>query len=150
MGKPSDGDFSADIHGLMLTIVQFLASTGMPFVANVYPFISLSTDPNFLLDYAFFQCSRRRWSTAASPIAEHLRGNHDKLVTALPRNGFRNVSVIVGELGWPTDGDANANLDYAQRFNQDFLDCAHHLRPGHAVVLGPVDAYLFSLIDEDR
>ena len=46
-GKPSDGDFRADIHGLMLTIVQFLASTGVPF-----------TDPNcFLLDYAFFQGS---------------------------------------------------------------------------------------------
>jgi hypothetical protein len=56
----------------------------------------------------------------------------------------------MGELGWPTDGDANANLDYAQRFNQGFLYCMHCLRPGHAVVLGPVDAYLFSLIDEDR
>jgi hypothetical protein len=45
-GKPSDGDFRADIHGLMLTIVQFLASTSVPFVANLYPFISLYTDPN--------------------------------------------------------------------------------------------------------
>jgi hypothetical protein len=54
-GKPSDGDFRADIHGLMLTIVQFLADTGAPFVANVYPFISLYKDPNFPLDYAFFQ-----------------------------------------------------------------------------------------------
>jgi hypothetical protein len=57
-------------------------------------------------------------------------------------------------LGWPTDGDgdvnANANLDYTQRFNQGFLYCTHRLRPGHAVVLGSVDAYLFSLIDEDR
>jgi hypothetical protein len=78
--------------------------------------------------------------------------NHDKLVTALPWKGFGNVSVIMGELGWPTDGDinTNTNLDYAQRFNQGFLYCTHHLRPGHAVVLGPVDAYLFSLIDEDR
>lgn len=54
-GKPSDGDFRADIHGLMLTIVQFLADTDAPFVANVYPFISLYKDPNFPLDYAFFQ-----------------------------------------------------------------------------------------------
>lgn len=54
-GKPSDGDFRADIHGLMLAIVQFLAATGAPFVANVYPFISLYADPNFPLDYAFFQ-----------------------------------------------------------------------------------------------
>jgi hypothetical protein len=72
-GKLSDGDFHADIHDLMLTSVQFLASTGVPFMANVYPFISLYTDPNFLLDYAFFQCSRRWWSTAASPIPENLR-----------------------------------------------------------------------------
>ncbi|EES14723.1 glucan endo-1,3-beta-glucosidase 6 [Sorghum bicolor] len=149
-GKPSDGDFRADIHGLMLTIVQFLASTGSPFVANVYPFISLYADPNFPLDYAFFQGS-------SSPVVDGggvtyqntFDANHDTLVAALRRNGFGNVSVVVGEVGWPTDGDANANLDYARRFNQGFLT---HIASGQGTPLrpGPVDAYLFSLIDEDR
>ncbi|XP_066352205.1 glucan endo-1,3-beta-glucosidase 6-like [Miscanthus floridulus] len=148
-GKPSDGDFRADIHGLMLTIVQFLASTGAPFVANVYPFISLYADPNFPLDYAFFQGSSSPVVDGGVTYQNTFDANHDTLVAALRRNGFGNVSVVVGEVGWPTDGDANANLDYARRFNQGFLT---HIASGQGTPLrpGPVDAYVFSLIDEDR
>jgi len=148
-GKPSDGDFRGDIHGLMLTIVQFLASTGAPFVANVYPFISLYTDSNFPLDYAFFQGSSSPVVDGGVTYQNTFDANHDTLVAALRRNGFGNVSVVVGEVGWPTDGDANANLDYARRFNQGFLA---HIAGGQGTPLrpGPVDAYLFSLIDEDR
>ncbi|KAF8692018.1 hypothetical protein HU200_039965 [Digitaria exilis] len=148
-GKPSDGDFRADIHGLMLTIVQFLASTGAPFVANVYPFISLYSDPNFPLDYAFFQGSSAPVVDGDVTYQNTFDANHDTLVAALRRNGFGNVSVVVGEVGWPTDGDMNANLDYARRFNQGFLT---HIASGNGTPLrpGPVDAYLFSLIDEDR
>ncbi|XP_066325683.1 glucan endo-1,3-beta-glucosidase 6-like [Miscanthus floridulus] len=148
-GKPSDGNFRADIHGLMLTIVQFLASTGAPFVTNVYPFISLYADPNFPLDYAFFQGSSSPVVDGGVTYQNTFDASHDTLVAALRRNGFGNVSVVVGEVGWPTDGDANANLDYARRFNQGFLT---HIASGQGTPLrpGPVDAYLFSLIDEDR
>ncbi|TVU43319.1 hypothetical protein EJB05_09778, partial [Eragrostis curvula] len=149
-GKPSDGDFRADIHGLMLTIVQFLASTGAPFVANVYPFISLYSDPNFPLDYAFFQGTSSPVVDGGVTYQNTFDANHDTLVAALKRNGFGNVSVVVGEVGWPTDGDANANPDYARRFNQGFLS---HVASGQGTPLRPgvpVDAYLFSLIDEDQ
>ncbi|XP_048530540.1 glucan endo-1,3-beta-glucosidase 5-like [Triticum urartu] len=149
-GKPSDGDFRADIHGLMLDIVQFLASSGAPFVANVYPFISLYADPNFPLDYAFFQGSTSPVVDGGVTYQNTFDANHDTLVAALRRNGFPNVTVVVGEVGWPTDGDANANPAYAQRFNQGLLD---HVASGKGTPLtpgAPVDAYLFSLIDEDR
>jgi glucan endo-1,3-beta-glucosidase 5/6 len=149
-GKPSDGDFRGDIHGLMLTIARFLASTGAPFVANVYPFISLYSDPNFPPDYAFFQGAPGSAVVDGGVTYQNtFDANHDTLVAALRRNGFGNVSVVVGEVGWPTDGDANANLDYARRFNQGFLS---HIASGRGTPLrpGPVDAYLFSLIDEDQ
>ncbi|KAF0901272.1 hypothetical protein E2562_038875 [Oryza meyeriana var. granulata] len=148
-GKPSDGDFRANIHGLMLTIVQFLAATGAPFVANVYPFISLYKDPNFPLDYAFFQGSSAPVVDGGVTYQNTFDANHDTLVAALRRNGFPNVSIVVGEVGWPTDGDANANPQYARQFNQGFLT---HIASGRGTPLrpGPVDAYLFSLIDEDQ
>lgn len=148
-GKPSDGDFRADIHGLMLSIVQFLAATGAPFVANVYPFISLYADPNFPLDYAFFQGSSAPVVDGGVTYQNTFDANHDTLVAALRRNGFGNVSVVVGEVGWPTDGDASASIDYARRFNQGFLA---HVASGQGTPLrpGPLDAYLFSLVDEDR
>ncbi|KQJ95625.1 glucan endo-1,3-beta-glucosidase 6 [Brachypodium distachyon] len=150
-GKPSNGDFRADILGLMLSIVSFLASNGAPFVANVYPFISLYADANFPLDYAFFQGS-------SSPVVDDngvtyqntFDASHDTLAAALSRNGFGNVSIVVGEVGWPTDGDANANLQLARQFNQGLLTRIASgkgtpLRPGSAI-----DAYLFSLVDEDQ
>ncbi|KAK1609403.1 hypothetical protein QYE76_033076 [Lolium multiflorum] len=149
-GKPSDGDFRDDIRGLMLSIVQFLASSGAPFVANVYPFISLYADPNFPLDYAFFQGSSSAVVDGGVTYENTFDANHDTLVAALRRNGFPDVPIVVGEVGWPTDGDANANPEYARRFNQGLLD---HIASGKGTPLRPgvpVDAYLFSLVDEDQ
>ncbi|GLT59568.1 hypothetical protein SLA2020_323800 [Shorea laevis] len=145
---PSGGDFRSDIKDTMLQIVQFLSNNGAPFTANIYPFISLYENPNFPIDYAFFD-------NYSSPINDSGRiynnvfdANHDTLVWALQKNGYGNMSIIVGEIGWPTDGDRNANLNYSQRFNQEFVSrvvtgTGTPMRPG------PVDAYLFSLIDED-
>ncbi|KAK6137164.1 hypothetical protein DH2020_029089 [Rehmannia glutinosa] len=144
--QPSTGDFRPDIHDLMLQIVSFLSQNGAPFTVNIYPFISLYNDPNFPVDYAFFD-------GFSSPIDDNGRtytnvfdANYDTLVWALQKNGFGNMTIIVGEVGWPTDGDRNANVGYAQRFNQGFMS---HMNRGTPMRQGPVDAYLFSLIDED-
>ncbi|KAL1103584.1 hypothetical protein V6Z11_D04G009800 [Gossypium hirsutum] len=94
-GSPSGGDFRADIHDIMLTIVNFLSLSSAPFTVNIYPFISLYSDPNFPVEYAFFDGN-------ASPVSDDL-------------------PIIVGEIGWPTDGDRNANTEYARRFNQGFM-----------------------------
>ncbi|XP_072970747.1 glucan endo-1,3-beta-glucosidase 6-like [Typha angustifolia] len=147
-GKPSDGDFRSDIHDLVLSIVTFLNDNGGPFTVNIYPFISLYKDPNFPLDYAFFQGSASAIVDGSITYTNTFDANHDTLVAALRKNGYGNLSIIVGEIGWPTDGDINANLQYARQFNQGFLT---HISSGQGTPLrpGPVDAYLFSLIDED-
>jgi glucan endo-1,3-beta-glucosidase 5/6 len=44
--------------------------------------------------------------------------NYDTLIAALEKNGFGSMEVIVGEIGWPTDGDKDATLQNARRFNQ--------------------------------
>ncbi|KAK4389072.1 Glucan endo-1,3-beta-glucosidase 5 [Sesamum angolense] len=144
--QPSTGDFRSNIHDLMVQIVSFLSLNGAPFTVNIYPFISLYNDPNFPVDYAFFD-------GYSSPIVDNGRtytnvfdANYDTLFWALQKNGFGNMTIIVGEIGWPTDGDRNANIGYAQRFNQGFMS---HMNVGTPMRPGPVDAYLFSLIDED-
>lgn len=146
--QPSTGDFRQDIHDLMMQIVKFLSDNAAPFTVNIYPFISLYKDPHFPIDYAFFD-------GYSSPINDNGRiynnvfdANYDTLVWALQKNGFGNLSIIVGEIGWPTDGDRNANAQYAQRFNQGLMS---HISGGKGTPMRPgaVDAYLFSLIDED-
>lgn len=146
--QPSTGDFRQDIKDLMLQITKFLSDNAAPFTVNIYPFISLYKDPHFPVDYAFFD-------GYSSPINDNgliynnvFDANYDTLVWTLQKNGFGNMSIIVGEIGWPTDGDRNANLQYAQRFNQGFLT---HISGGKGTPMKPgaIDAYLFSLIDED-
>ncbi|KAL6888645.1 hypothetical protein ACP4OV_009671 [Aristida adscensionis] len=147
--KPSDGDFRTDIHDLMLTIVKFLSDNGGAFTVNIYPFISLYSDPDFPVDYAFFEGASSPIVDGSTTYTNMFDANYDTLIWALKKNGYGNLPVIVGEIGWPTDGDMNANAQLAQRFNQGFMT---HIATGQGTPMrpGPVDAYLFSLIDEDQ
>lgn len=147
-GVPSGGDFRADIHDLMLAIVKFLSDNGGPFTVNIYPFISLYIDSNFPVEYAFFDGNSSPINDGGATYYNMFDANHDTLVRALQKNGYGNLPIIIGEIGWPTDGDRNANNEYARRFNQGFMS---HISGGKGTPMrpGPIDAYLFSLIDED-
>lgn len=147
-GLPSGGDFRTDIHDYMIPIVKFLMDNNAPFTVNIYPFISLYIDSNFPVEYAFFDGNASPLNDGGTYYYNMFDANYDTLVWALEKNGFGNLPIIVGEIGWPTDGNQNANLDYAQRFNQGFMT---HISGGKGTPkrAGPVDAYLFSLIDED-
>ncbi|XP_030442609.1 glucan endo-1,3-beta-glucosidase 5-like [Syzygium oleosum] len=145
---PSDGDFRSDIHDLMLEIVKFLSDNGAPFTINFYPFISLYNDPNFPVDFAFFDNSSSTLNDKGTIYTNVFDASYDMLVWALQKNGYGNMSIIVGEVGWPTDGDKNANAKNAQRFNQGFMT-RYSAGKGTPMRPGQMDAYLFSLIDED-
>ncbi|KAG7037546.1 Glucan endo-1,3-beta-glucosidase 5 [Cucurbita argyrosperma subsp. argyrosperma] len=145
---PSGGDFRSDIHDLMLSIVKFLSDSESPFTVNIYPFISLYADPNFPIDYAFFDGFSQALDDNGRVYDNVFTANYDTLVSSLQKNGFPNMSIIVGEIGWPTDGDRNANLQFAKRFSQGFLS-RFVSGQGTPMRPGPIDAYLFSLIDED-
>ncbi|KAJ7966080.1 Glucan endo-1,3-beta-glucosidase-like protein [Quillaja saponaria] len=146
--QPSTGDFRTNIHDLMLQIVKFLNDNGAPFTVNIYPFISLYNDVNFPVDYAFFNGYESTINDGGKIYDNVFDANYDTLVWALQKNGFGNMPIIVGEMGWPTDGDRNANLQYAQRFNQGFMT-RYNAGKGTPMRPGPFDAYLFSLVDED-
>lgn len=148
-GKPSDGDFRPDIRDFMLPIVKFLNDNSAPFTVNIYPFISLYINPDFPINYAFFDGSTTPVTDGSTTYENVFDANHDTLVWALKKNGFENLPIIIGEIGWPTDGDMNANPQYAQKFNQGFMK---RIANGQGTPMrpGPIDAYLFSLIDEDQ
>jgi len=148
-GVPSGGDFRSDIRDLMLQIVKFLNDNACPVTINIYPFISLYNDPNFPTDYAFFDGYSSPLDDDGKTYGNVFDANYDTLVWSLQKNGFGNMSIIVGEIGWPTDGDKNANPINARRFNQGFIN---HISGGKGTPMrpnGPIDVYLFSLIDEN-
>ncbi|KAK7315649.1 hypothetical protein VNO77_34215 [Canavalia gladiata] len=145
---PSAGIFRPDISDLITQIVQFLNKNSAPFTVNIYPFLSLYGNDNFPFDYAFFD-------GVANPINDNgilytnvFDANFDTLVSALKAVGFGDMPILVGEVGWPTDGDKNANVANAFRFYSGLLpklatNKGTPLRPGF------IEVYLFGLIDED-
>lgn len=145
--KPSDGNFRSDIHDPVLQIVRFLNDKKSPFVVNIYPFLSLYQSDDFPQELAFFDGGR----TIDDKNAQYTNvfdANFDTLVSSLKKAGFPNTRIMVGEVGWPTDGDKNANPNNAKRFYQGFLKKLAS-KKGTPLHQGPIEAYLFSLFDED-
>ncbi|EFJ32621.1 hypothetical protein SELMODRAFT_86140 [Selaginella moellendorffii] len=144
---PSAGIFRPDIQDIMSQLVAFLDQNQCPFTINLYPFLSLQQDANFPREFAFFDGALPPTVDGALSYTNVFDASYDLLVSALRKNGFGNVSILVGEVGWPTDGDPNANMASAQRF---YRGLATHVGRGTPLSPRPLDVYLFSLTDEDQ
>lgn len=145
---PSAGIFRPDISGLMTQIVQFLNKNSAPFIVNIYPFLSLYGNDNFPFDYAFFDGVSNPINDNGVLYTNVFDANFDTLVSALKAVGFGDMPILVGEVGWPTDGDKIANIGNALRFYNGLLprlaaNKGTPRRPGY------IEVYLFGLIDED-
>lgn len=146
---PSAGNFRFDIRDLMVQLVKFLHSNDAPFVVNIYPFLSLYTNDNFPLDFAFFDGGGRSINDQGHQYTNVFDANFDTLVWSLKRAGVPNLKVIVGEVGWPTDGDKNANTPLAKRFYDGMLKKLAR-NDGTPLRPGKIEVYLFGLMDEDQ
>ncbi|PPD97993.1 hypothetical protein GOBAR_DD04990 [Gossypium barbadense] len=145
--KPSDGVFRRDVKAVMAQIVRFLKENGAPFVVNIYPFISLTMNSKFPSDFAFFD--------GGHPIQDDniqynnvFEANFDTLIYALKDLGTPNLTILVGEVGWPTDGHKKANKNSAKKF-YDGLFKVLASKKGTPLRPGEMDVYLFGLFDED-
>lgn len=147
-GLPSGGDFRPDIHDQMMAIIKFLNQNGAPLTINIYPFLSLDADPNFPKEFAYFNGSAQPVIDGSKTYTNVMDANYDTLVSALEKNGFGSMPIIIGEVGWPTDGSSNANVQNAQRFNQGLFD---RIIKGQGSPRRPTppDIYVFGLLDED-
>jgi hypothetical protein len=76
--------------------------------------------------------------------------NFDTLVAALVAVGHGDMPIIVGEVGWPTDGDRRAKSSHAQRFYDGLLKRLASNRGTPARPSQHLDVYLFGLVDEDQ
>ncbi|KAM3205853.1 Glucan endo-1,3-beta-glucosidase 5 [Capsicum annuum] len=145
---PSAGRFRADIAELMTQIVQFMSKNQAPFTVNIYPFLSLYANEHFPIDFAFFDGTPNPVIDNGVEYTNVFDANFDTLHSALKAVGYGDLAILVGEVGWPTDGDKSANLNNAYRFYRGlFAKLASNkgtpLRPGY------IEVYLFGLIDED-
>ncbi|KAL6519864.1 hypothetical protein OROMI_032758 [Orobanche minor] len=145
---PSAGDFRPEIRDITVQIIQYLFSNDAPFLVNIYPFLCLYGNTYFPLDYAFFDGSNRPLKDGNYIYTNVFDANFDTLVSSLAKAGYPDMKIVIGEVGWPTDGDEHANTQNAKRFNEGLIK---HVLSGKGTPArkGKIDVYLFSLIDED-
>ncbi|EAZ37505.1 hypothetical protein OsJ_21839 [Oryza sativa Japonica Group] len=146
--KPSSGAFRPDIQGLMTDMVKFLHEHGSPFVVNIYPFLSLYQSDDFPFEFAFVDGGKTIQDKGGISYSNVFDANYDTLVTALKKAGVPSLKVVVGEVGWPTDGDKNANLKLARRYYDGLLKKLSK-KEGTPLRPGKMDVYMFGLFDED-
>ncbi|KAI4335140.1 hypothetical protein L6164_013813 [Bauhinia variegata] len=150
-GVPSGGDFRWNVKSTVLPVIKFLNDNNYPLAINIYPFLSLYYDPNFPREYAFFNDSDPKTYVYDGNLTytNAFDGNLDTLDAALKKNGYGSLSIIVGEVGWPTDGNETANFANAQRFYQGMV---HRINQNKGTPKRPdamPDVYMFGLLDED-
>ncbi|KAI3669332.1 hypothetical protein L6452_40564 [Arctium lappa] len=145
---PSAGNFRADIRDLMVKISRFLDQNKAPFMVNIYPFLSLYENENFPVEFAFFEGGGKGVQDGNIQYTNMLDANLDTLTYSLKKAGAPNVKIIVGEIGWPTDGHKQANANMAQKFYSGLLKklASNQGTPLHP---GYIEVYLFSLTDEN-
>ncbi|TYH12521.1 hypothetical protein ES288_A06G073900v1 [Gossypium darwinii] len=145
---PSAADFRPEVKDLTIEIVQFLYLHDAPFTVNIYPYLSLYGNDYFPIEFAFFDGLSKPLRDGNNVYKNAFDANLDTLIYALSKAGFPDMEVIVGEVGWPTDGDKNANTRNAKRFNQGLIKHALSGK-GTPARKGNIEVYLFSLIDEN-
>ncbi|CAN6453718.1 unnamed protein product [Victoria cruziana] len=145
---PSAGEFRQEDRDTALQIIRYLSENNAPFTVNIYPFLSLYVNPYFPVEFAFFDSQAEPIQDGNALYSNVFDANLDTLIWSLKKAGYPDMPILVGEVGWPTDGDKNANVKYAQRFNQGLL---RHATNGEGTPLRPgkIEVYLFSLIDEN-
>ncbi|KAJ1255899.1 hypothetical protein BS78_K141600 [Paspalum vaginatum] len=147
---PSSGAFAQPHMG---PVAQFLARTGAPLLANVYPYFAYRGSPpgDVSLGYALFLPGTTvRDSGNGLVYTNLLDAMVDSVHAALEKAGSTGVRVVVSESGWPSAGGAAASVQNARTYNQNLI---RHVggrqgtprRPG-----APVETYVFALFNENQ
>ncbi|KAL3844950.1 hypothetical protein ACJIZ3_002353 [Penstemon smallii] len=149
--KPSEADFNPEVKNKIVESLHILNISDAPFFINIFP-IHYISENNWDPEFAFLD-NKSNFS-----IIDDINGLkytnvfdfvYDSLLWAFKRYGFPNLKVVVGQIGWPTDGFLGANTINAERFYKSFLPAiagnkGTPMRPGSSI-----DVYLQSLSDEN-
>ncbi|XP_024032706.1 glucan endo-1,3-beta-glucosidase 9-like, partial [Morus notabilis] len=150
-GLPSKGHFRADVNRTMIQLLTFLTKHGSPFFVTISPFLSFHQNKNISLDFALFKETAKPRNDSRRTYKNSFDLSYDTLVAALSTIGFSRINIVVAQIGWPTDGAANATSAIAETFIKGLMEHLHSrvgtpLRPK----IPPIETYILSLLDEDQ
>lgn len=150
-GLPSRGHFRPDINKTMIELLTFLNKHHSPFFVTISPFLSYYQNKNVSLDSALFKETARPRNDSHKIYKNSFDLSFDTLVSALSAARSPQIDIVIGQIGWPTDGAANATSSIAEVFMKALIDHVHSksgtpLRPRNP----PMETYILSLLDEDQ
>ncbi|RLM61067.1 hypothetical protein C2845_PM14G13180 [Panicum miliaceum] len=143
---PSSGVFA---QGYMADIARYLAGTGAPLLANVYPYFAYRGNPHDIsLGYATFRPGTTvRDSGNGLTYTNLFDAMVDAVVAALEKAGAGGVRVVVSESGWPSGGGFGASVDNARSYNQGLID---HVGRGTPKRPGALETFIFAMFNENQ
>ncbi|KAL6189862.1 hypothetical protein ACLB2K_036263 [Fragaria x ananassa] len=147
---PSSASFDPDLKPFLLPLFRFLHDTASPFMVNLYPYFSyLKNRPYLSVDYALFRDPNYVHDGAL--VYENLfDASVDAFVSALEREGFGDVEVVVSETGWPTSGGEAASVGNALAYNREVVRRSVEGVGTPKKAGAGVEVYLFDLFDENE
>ncbi|XP_050374352.1 probable glucan endo-1,3-beta-glucosidase At4g16260 [Argentina anserina] len=146
----SSGLFDPELKPFLLPLLQFLHDTASPFMVNLYPYFSyLNNRPYISVDYALFRDPKLVHDGAL--VYDNLfDASVDAFVSALEKEGFGDVEVVVSETGWPTSGGEAASVENALAYNREVVRrAAEGVGTPKKAGVG-LEVYLFDLFDENE
>ncbi|XP_059430401.1 glucan endo-1,3-beta-glucosidase-like [Corylus avellana] len=145
---PSNGSFSDVATSYINPIVAFLATTGAPLFANVYPYFSyISNTKDINLTYALFTSPGVVVRDGNLEYKNLFAASVDALYFALEKVGGADVSVIVSESGWPSAGGVAATVENARTYYSNLISNSKNGTPKRPEYL---ETYLFAMFDENQ
>lgn len=149
--KPSEAEFRDEIQEEMLRFLHFIQKNKAPFVIEFFP-INYIMQNNLDLSFAFLD---NQSMYVVTDINRAVYTNAfefliDSFAWALRKAGTPDLKIVVGQVGWPTDGHSGASTSSAEHFYKHLLPFVASnkgtpMRPGE-----PIDTYIHALTDEPK
>ncbi|XP_057784356.1 glucan endo-1,3-beta-glucosidase 8-like [Salvia miltiorrhiza] len=148
--KPSEAEFRDEIKPELAATLRFLEENDAPFVVDMVPSFHLEEyklDPLFAFVGESTQVIKDVNGAVYTNVFEFM---YDAFVWALIKLKAPKMKVVVGQVGWPTDGYTRGNSSIAERFFKGLLPYVSSnkgtpLRPG-----APIDTFVHALTDENK
>ncbi|TVU34718.1 hypothetical protein EJB05_16565 [Eragrostis curvula] len=148
---PSSGVFR---EWYMTDVARYLASTGAPLLANVYPYFWYRDDPHRInLGFATFQPGMSVRDFCNGLVYHNLfDAMVDAIYAALEKAGAGSVGIVVSETGWPSAGGFGASVENARRYNQGLINHIHGRDgpQGTPRKHGRLFTYIYAIFNENQ
>lgn len=131
----------------MIELFTFLNRLRSPVFVTISPFHNFQENKNISLSFALFRESARPKNDTRKTYKNSFDLSYDTITTALSNAGFSQLQIIVGRIGWPTDGAPNATSPLAKEFMKGLMNHLHGKSRNQNL---PTETYIFSLLDEDN